>query len=78
MALEGHNNTNMVALFSDCKPAIRVVEKLDSGTEAPRSSIETRIQAVLQLKPGKTSCKKHASRGLKGIRTSRAMRWPTR
>ena len=35
LALEGHNNMKMVAFLSGCKPAIRVVEKLDSETEAP-------------------------------------------
>ena len=40
----------MLALLSDCKPAIRVIEKLDSGTEAPRSSIEARIQRALEIR----------------------------
>ena len=37
LALEKHTDkgTNMVALLSDCKPAIRTVEKLDRGEEAP-------------------------------------------
>ena len=50
LALEGHNDTNMdtVALLSDYKPAIRVVEKVDSRTEAPRPAIEARIQLALE------------------------------
>ena len=32
LALEEHNDTNMVVLLSDCKPAIWVVEKIDSET----------------------------------------------
>ena len=45
LALGGHNdeNTGMLAILSDCKPVIRVTERLDSGMEAPRSSIEARI-----------------------------------
>ena len=39
-----------MALLFDCKPAIRVVEKLDSGTEAPRSAIEARIQHTLETR----------------------------
>ena len=50
LALEGHNDTNTVTLLSDCKPAIRVVEKIDSGTVAPRSSIEARIQLALETR----------------------------
>ena len=50
LALEGHTDTNMVALLTDCKPAIRVVEKIDSGTAAPRSSIEARIQWALETR----------------------------
>ena len=47
LALEGHKEADMVALLSDCKPAIRVVEKIDSGRLAPRTSIEARIQQAL-------------------------------
>ena len=43
----------MVVLLSDCKPAIRVVEKLDSGVEAPRSNIEARIQHALEARENK-------------------------
>ena len=55
LALERHTDvdTNMVALLSDCKPAIWVVEKLDSGAEAPRSSIEARIQHALETRENK-------------------------
>ena len=53
LALEGQINTNMVAMLSDCIPAIRVVAKLDSGTEAPRSSIEARIQHGLETQENK-------------------------
>ena len=38
----------MVALLSDCKPAIRVVEKLDS-----RSTIEARIQHAIETRENK-------------------------
>ena len=38
------------AILSDCRPAIRVTEKLDSGTEGPRSSIEARIQRALEIR----------------------------
>ena len=41
-----------MTLLSDCKPAIRVVEKLDLGTEAPRSSIEARNQHALETREG--------------------------
>ena len=52
LALEAHNkkNTAMLAILSDCRPAIRVTEKLDSGTEGPRSSIEARIQGALETR----------------------------
>ena len=52
LALEGHNyqNTGMLAILSDCKPTIRLVERLDSRTEAPRSSIEARIQRALEIR----------------------------
>ena len=52
IALEGHTDAdiNMVTLLSDCKPSIRVVEKLDAGTAAPRSSIEARIQHALETR----------------------------
>src|SRR5258706_8313252 len=49
LALEAHNKnkTGMLAILSDCRPAIRAVEKLDSGMEGPRSHIEARIQSAL-------------------------------
>ena len=50
LALEGHKETSMLALLSDCKPAIRAVEKPDSGSEAPRSNIEARIQHALETR----------------------------
>ena len=55
LALEAHNekNTAMLAILSDCRPAIRVTEKLDSGTEGPRSSIEARIQSDLETRENK-------------------------
>ena len=55
LPLDWNIGTNMVALLSDCKPAIRVVEKLDSGTEAPRSrpSIEARTQHALEERESK-------------------------
>ena len=55
LALEAHNekNTGMLAILSDCRPAIRVTEKLDSGTEGPRSSIEARIQRALEIRENK-------------------------
>ena len=52
LVLEKH--TAMVALLSDCKLAIQVVEKLDSGTEAPRSSIEARIQHAPEIRENKS------------------------
>ena len=51
--MERHKDKNMVALLSDCKPAIRVVEKLDSGVEAPRSAIEARFQHALETRESK-------------------------
>ena len=53
--MERHTDkdTGMVTQLSDCKPAIRVVEKLDSGIEAPRSSIEARIQHALETRENK-------------------------
>ena len=52
LALETHthNDTNLLAILTDSKPAIRVLEKLDSGTEAPRSAIEARIQHTLEVR----------------------------
>ena len=52
LALEGHTKkgTNTVALLSDCKPAIRTVEKLDREEEAPRSHIEARILHTLETR----------------------------
>src|SRR5258706_6870555 len=50
LALETHNEkrTGMLAILSDCRPAIRTVEKLDAGLEGPRSHIEARIQKALE------------------------------
>src|SRR5258706_6469914 len=50
LALEAHNKnkTGMLAILSDCRPAIRTVEKIDSGIEGPRSHIEARIQSALE------------------------------
>ena len=55
LALKAHNekNTDMLAILSDCRPAIRVTEKLDSGTEGPRASIEARIQRALETRGNK-------------------------
>ena len=52
LALEKHTEkgTNMVALLSDCKTAIRTVEKLDRGEEAPLSHIEARILNALETR----------------------------
>ena len=52
LALEKHTHTgtNLLAMLTDSKPAIRVLEKLDSGTEAPRSAIEARIQRSLEIR----------------------------
>ena len=50
LALEKHSDTLMVAILTDSKPAIRVLEKLDSGSEAPRSAIEARIQHTLETR----------------------------
>ena len=51
MALEKHTHigTNLLAILTDSKPAIRVLEKLDSGTKA-RSAIEARIQHTLEVR----------------------------
>ena len=45
-------DTHLLAIMTDSKPAIRTLEKLDSGAEAPHSAIEARIQKT--LKPEKT------------------------
>ena len=52
LVLEKHteNGTNMVALLSNCKRAIRTVEKLNRGEEAPRSHIEARIINALETR----------------------------
>ena len=50
LALEAHNETGMLAILSDCRPAIRTVEKLDSGMTGPRSHIEARIQSALETR----------------------------
>ena len=39
--------------MTDSKPAIRTLEKLDSGAEAPRSAIEARIQKTLETRENK-------------------------
>ena len=74
--MEGHNGTNMVALLSDCKLAIWVVEKIDSGKAALRSSIEARIQRALEIREGRLqetylACVKGhmKSRAMTGIHT---------
>ena len=45
-----NGNTSMVAILSDCNPAIRVIEKIDLGAEATRSAIEARIQHTLETR----------------------------
>ena len=40
----------MLALLSDYKPVIRVVEKLDLGMKAPKSDIEARILDTLEVR----------------------------
>ena len=50
LALEKHSDTLTVAILTDSKPAIRILEKLDSGSEAPRSAIEARIQHALETR----------------------------
>ena len=40
----------MLAILSDCRPAIRTTENLDSGALGPRSHIEARIQAALETR----------------------------
>ena len=48
LALEAHTHTRMLAILSDCRPAIRTTENLNSGTHGPRSHIEARIQEALE------------------------------
>ena len=50
LALEKHTDadTQLLAIMTDSKLAICILEKLDSGTEAPRSAIEARIQKTLE------------------------------
>ena len=48
LVLEKHAMTHMLAILTDSKPAIRVLEKLDSGAETQRSAIEARIQRTLE------------------------------
>ena len=52
LALGKHTeaDTQLLAMLTDSKPAIRTVEKLDSGTEAPRSAIEASIQKSLETR----------------------------
>ena len=52
LALEKHTDadTHLLAIMTDSKPAIRTLEKLDSGAEAPRSAIEARIQRTLEIR----------------------------
>ena len=50
LALEAHGDTGMLAILSDCRPAIRTTENLDSGTREPRSHIEARIQTALETR----------------------------
>ena len=40
----------MAALLSKCKPAIRVVEKIDSRRSAPRLTVEARIQRAFKTR----------------------------
>ena len=47
LALEAHEQTGMLAILSDCRPAIRTTENIDSGAQGPRSHIEARIQEAL-------------------------------
>ena len=55
LALEKHAeaDTHLLAIMTDSKPAIRTLEKLDSGTEAPRSAIEAGIQETLETRENK-------------------------
>ena len=48
LALEAHIQTGMLAILSDCRPAIRTTENIDSGTQGPRLHIEARIQKALE------------------------------
>ena len=52
LALEKHTDadTHLLAIMTDSKPAIRTLEKLDSGTKAPCSAIEARIQKTLETR----------------------------
>ena len=67
----------MLTLLSDCKLAIWVVGRSDSGAEAPRSCIEARIQHALENRVNKLQ-DTYMARGLKHTRTSWAMRWRTK
>ena len=57
LALEKHTeaDTNLLAILTDSKPAIRTLEKLDSGKEATRSAIEARIQRTLEIRKNKNA-----------------------
>ena len=50
LALEAHEQSGimMLAILSDCRPAMRTTENIDSGTQGPRSHIEARIQEALE------------------------------
>ena len=71
---KGDTGTLTVALLSDCKPAIQVVEKIDLGLTrmASRSSIEARYSTP--LKPGGRGYRIPTSHVSKDTKTSREMR----
>ena len=52
LALEKYTeaDTHLLAIMTDSKPAIRTVEKLDSGIKPPRSAIEARILETLETR----------------------------
>ena len=63
----------MVALLSDCKPVIRMVEKIDLGI-APQSAIEARIQLALETR--KEGLQDTYLAWVKGTKTLREMKRP--
>ena len=60
-------DTGMLAILSDCKPTIRVIEKLGSGTDR-----QSKPEYNAPLKSEKTDNWRSTSRGSKDTRTSRA------
>ena len=50
LVLAKYSDTMMVAILTDSKPAIRVLEKLHSGAEVPRAATEARIQHTLETR----------------------------